>query len=51
VAFCTIIRLRVSRQKCRYLIATAQLFFSATSTCAKWLISLEEPVPILEVRV
>lgn len=33
------------------LIATAQVFFSAMNICVKWLNSLDEPVPILEVRV
>lgn len=33
------------------LIAASQFFFSAMNTCVKWLNSLDEPVPILEVRV
>ena len=33
------------------LIATSQFFFSAMNICVKWLNSLDEPVPILEVRV
>jgi hypothetical protein len=33
------------------LIAASQFFFSAMSLCVKWLNSLDEPVPILEVRV
>jgi hypothetical protein len=33
------------------LIAAAQFFFSAMNICVKWLNSLDEPVPILEVRL
>ncbi len=33
------------------LVATSQFFFSAMSMCVKWLNSLDEPIPILEVRV
>jgi hypothetical protein len=33
------------------LIASSQLFFSAMNICVKWLNSLDEPVPILEVRI
>ena len=33
------------------LIAASQFFFSAMNICVKWLNSLDEPVPILEVRV
>jgi hypothetical protein len=34
-----------------YLIAASYFFFSAMNICVKWLNSLDEPVPILEVRV
>ena len=33
------------------LIAASQFFFSVMAICVKWLNSLDEPVPILEVRV
>ena len=33
------------------LVAASQFFFSAMNTCVKWLNSLDEPVPMLEVRV
>jgi hypothetical protein len=33
------------------LVAASQLFFSGMFTCVKWLNSLDEPVPMLEVRV
>ena len=33
------------------LVAASQFFFSAMNICVKWLNSLDEPVPILEVRV
>ena len=32
------------------LVAASQFFFSAMTTCVKWLNSLNEPVPMLEVR-
>ena len=32
------------------LVAASQFFFSAMNTCVKWLNSLDEPVPMLEVR-
>jgi hypothetical protein len=32
------------------LVAASQFFFSAMNICVKWLNSLDEPVPILEVR-
>jgi hypothetical protein len=33
------------------LVAASQFFFSAMNICVKWLNSLYEPIPILEVRV
>jgi hypothetical protein len=33
------------------LVAASQFFFSAMNTCVKWLNSLDEPVPMLEVRL
>ena len=33
------------------LIASSQFFFSVMNICVKWLNSLDEPVPILEVRI
>ena len=33
------------------LVAASQFFFSAMNMCVKWLNSLDEPVPILEVRI
>ena len=33
------------------LIVASQFFFSAMHICVKWANSLDEPVPILEVRV
>lgn len=32
-------------------IVASQFFFSAMNVCVKWLNSLDEPVPVLEVRV
>lgn len=34
-----------------YLIAASEFFFSAMNICVKWLNSLDEPVPTLEVGV
>jgi hypothetical protein len=33
------------------LLIASQFFFSAMNVCVKWLNSLDEPVPILEVRI
>jgi hypothetical protein len=33
------------------LVAASQFFFSAMNVCVKWLNSLDEPIPILEVRI
>jgi hypothetical protein len=33
------------------LLVASQLFFSGMNMCVKWLNSLDEPVPILEVRI
>jgi hypothetical protein len=33
------------------LVAASQFFFSAMNICVKWLNSLDEPIPILEVRL
>jgi hypothetical protein len=33
------------------LVAASQFFFSGMHICVKWLNSLDEPVPMLEVRV
>ena len=33
------------------LVAASQFFFSAMHICVKWLNSLDEPVPMLEVRI
>jgi hypothetical protein len=33
------------------LVAASQFFFSAMNTCVKWLNSLNEPVPMLEVHI
>ena len=32
------------------LVAASQFFFSAMNMCVKWLNSLDEPIPMLEVR-
>jgi hypothetical protein len=33
------------------LVAASQFFFAGMNICVKWLNSLDEPVPILEVRI
>jgi len=33
------------------LVVASQFFFSGMNVCVKWLNSLDEPIPILEVRV